>query len=244
MEIIISGYGRMGKEVAKICLKRNHNILATIDNIVDWDKLSSLDYSSAVVIDFSLPATAINNYIRCFKLGLPIVTGTTGWYDDFNFITEQCSKYKGTFFYAPNFSIGVNIFLKANKYLAQLMSGFNNYNVSINETHHIHKIDEPSGTAIAVADGIINEYKNLSNWSLNHKNNESSLAINSFREGEITGKHKVIYESDEDMITLKHKAKNRSGFALGAVLAAEFVVGKQGVFNMDELLKLNSDTIV
>jgi len=239
MEIIISGYGRMGKEVAKICLKRNHKILATIDTISDWDKLSTFDYSSAVVIDFSLPTTAAANFIRCFKLGLPIVTGTTGWYDDFNFITEECVKYKGTFFYAPNFSIGVNIFLNANKYLARLMSRFNNYNVSINETHHIHKVDEPSGTAIAVADGIISEYKSLDNWILNEKGTDSNLPIFSFRERETTGKHTVTYKSNEDRITLNHEAKSRSGFALGAVLAAEFVVGKQGVFNMDELLKLN-----
>jgi len=236
MDIIISGYGRMGKEVEKVCLKRNHNIIAKIDHIDDWIKLSDIELKNAVVIDFSMPDVAINNYLRCFKLDLPIVTGTTGWYDEFNHIHEQCIEQNGTLFYAPNFSIGVNIFLRANTYLAKLMAGLNNYKVHINETHHIHKLDAPSGTAIATADGIINEYKTLDSWILNKDNNENSLPIYSYREGEVTGKHEVVYESDVDNITLKHKAKNRSGFALGAVLAAEFIVGKKGFFNMDDLI--------
>lgn len=227
----------MGKEVEKICLKRNHDIIAIVDTGNDWKNLSTINYSNAVVIDFSIPEQAITNYQRCFELGLPIVTGTTGWYDSFDAITQQCIKHNGTFFYAPNFSIGVNIFLKANEQLARLMSGISNYDVHINETHHIHKLDAPSGTAIAVADGIINEYSGINNWSLNKKEKSNSLPIFSFREGEVTGKHEVVYESDVDSLTLTHSAKNRSGFALGAVLAAEFVLGKHGVFNMDELLK-------
>ncbi|MFK5856694.1 MAG: 4-hydroxy-tetrahydrodipicolinate reductase [Bacteroidota bacterium] len=236
MDIIISGYGRMGKEVGKICLNRNHNIIATIDKTNDWRLLASINYSKAVVIDFSLPNEATNNFIRCFELGLPIVTGTTGWYDNFDFMVEQCNKHKGSFFYAPNFSIGVNLFFKANSYLAKLMYGFNNYSVQINETHHIHKIDEPSGTAIAIAEGIIDKYKNLDSWSLNKQISNTSLPIFSFREGEVTGSHEVVYESNEDLLSLTHEAKNRSGFAHGAVLAAEFIVGKKGVFNMNDLL--------
>lgn len=238
MEIIISGYGRMGMEVEKVCIKRNHKIIAKIDNVNDWHKLQGIDQSSAVVIDFSMPDEAINNYLRCFKSGLAIVTGTTGWYDKFNQVTEQCTKLNGTFFYAPNFSIGVNVFFKANAYLAKLMSGMNNYKAHINETHHIHKIDAPSGTAITTAQGIINEYKALDSWSLNTRDNDNSLPIYSIRVGEVTGKHEVVHESDEDMLILKHEAKNRSGFALGAVLAAEFVAGKKGVFNMDDLLRI------
>ncbi|MBC8320789.1 MAG: 4-hydroxy-tetrahydrodipicolinate reductase [Bacteroidetes bacterium] len=237
MDIIISGYGRMGKEVEKVCLKRNHTIIAKIDNENDWQQLLDIDYSSTVVIDFSLPDEAINNFTRCFELGLPIVTGTTGWYDKFDHIVKLCTHYDGTFFYAPNFSIGVNIFFKANTLLAQLMAGVNNYQVHINETHHIHKIDAPSGTAIASAEGIIRENTNLLTWSLNNQDNDKSLPIYSFREGEVTGKHEVVYDSDEDKLTLKHEAKNRSGFALGSVLAAEFILGKKGVFNMEELMK-------
>lgn len=237
MKIIISGYGRMGKEVEKICHDRNHKIIAIIDSIDNWKQLENINYSNAVIIDFSLPEQAINNFIRSFKLGIPIVTGTTGWYDKFDFIKEQCAVYNGTIFYAPNFSIGVNIFFKINTYLSKIMNGFNNYKATINESHHIHKLDAPSGTAIALADGIISKNDSYNNWSLNNKDNDDSLPIFSVREGEITGKHEVIYESDADRLSIKHEAKNRSGFALGAVLSAEFVAGKHGVFNMDDFLK-------
>ena len=237
MEIIISGYGRMGKEVEKICIARNHKIIARIDNESDWQQLSEINRLSDVVIDFSMPDVAVNNYLRCFELGLPIVTGTTGWYDQLEFINEQCANQNGTFFYAPNFSIGVNILFKTNSYLAKLMSGMNDYKVKINETHHIHKLDAPSGTAISTAEGIIKEHKTLSEWALGNDNSNNILPIYSTREGEITGIHEVIYESGIDKIILKHEAKNRDGFALGAVLAAEYICGKKGVFNMDDLIK-------
>ncbi len=237
MNIIISGYGRMGKEVEKICLSRNHKIIAKIDTTNDWNQLSSIDYTKSVVIDFSIPSVAINNYLVCFKLGIPVVTGTTGWYDKFDYVIQQCTKQNCTFFYARNFSIGVNIFLKASTYLARLMAGFNNYNVHINETHHTHKVDSPSGTAIAIADNIINLIPTLDGWSLNNDKDKSSLPIYAYRKGEVTGKHQIVYESHEDKIILQHEAKNRSGFALGAVLAAEFIIGKHGVFTMDDLLK-------
>jgi len=237
MEIIISGYGRMGKEVEKICLNRKHNIVAILDTVEDWKKLDTINNSAAIIIDFSLPEEAINNYLRCFRLGLPIVTGTTGWYDKFDFITKQCAINNGTLFYAPNFSIGVNLFFKVNEYLAKLMAGFNNYKAHINETHHIHKLDAPSGTAIAAADGILKKHKYYNSWSLNKKNKPDSLPIFSFREGGVTGNHEVVYESNEDILSIVHQAKNRSGFALGAVLAAEFVVDKRGIFNMNDFLK-------
>lgn len=237
MDIIISGYGRMGKEVEKICEKRNHKIIARIDQTIDWEQISPVDHSSAVVIDFSMPDVAITNFQLCFKLGLPIVTGTTGWYDKLDEVKEHCHDNNGTFFYAPNFSIGVNIFFKANTYLAKLMSSMDNYKVHINETHHIHKVDAPSGTAIAAAKGIINEHKHLTTWSLDKIEAENKLPVFSTREGEVTGEHEVVYESDEDKIILKHEANNRNGFALGSVLAAEYVFGKTGVYNMDDLMK-------
>ncbi len=236
MNIILSGYGRMGKEVEQVCLNRNHRIVAVVDNENDWNRLFSTNYSPAVVIDFSMPNQAISIFKQCFERELPIVTGTTGWYDKFEFIKELCHKKNGSFFYAPNFSIGVNIFFRANSFLAKLMSGVNNYKVHINETHHIHKIDAPSGTAIATANDIINNNKKLIAWSLNDDPNESSLPIYATREGEVTGKHEVIYESNVDKITLGHEAKNRSGFALGAVMAAEFLDGKKGFYSMTELL--------
>ena len=237
MDIIISGYGRMGKEVEKICLHRNHKIIAKIDNEKDWHALSNSELKNTVVIDFSTPEVALANFTNCFKLGIPVVTGTTGWYNNFEKVVNECNTLSGSFFYATNFSIGVNFFFIVNTYLAELMSKFTNYNVSINETHHIHKLDAPSGTAITIAEGITNEYNNLNSWTLDKNYSANQLPITSIRKGEITGIHVVNYESNEDIISISHEAKNRSGFALGAVLAAEFMVGKIGVYNMDELLK-------
>ncbi len=225
----------MGKEVEKVCLKRNHKVIAIIDNENEWNKLVGIDYSKTVVIDFSLPSEAINIFNVCFKLGLPIVTGTTGWYDEMEKVEKLCSENNGTFLYAPNFSIGVNLFFRTNQYLAKLMSGVDNYNVHINETHHIHKIDAPSGTAIATAEGIISNNPKLLHWKLNDES-DKSIPIYSIREGEITGKHDVIYQSAVDSITLIHEAKNRGGFALGAVLAAEFIQNRKGFFTMNDLL--------
>jgi len=236
MNIIISGYGRMGKEVEKICLNKNYDIIAKIDAANDWKKLQNIDCTNAVIVDFSIPDIAIDNFLASFKLGIPIVTGTTGWYSQFDNIVEQCKKQNGSFFYAPNFSIGVNLFFKANKQLANLMSKFSNYTVIINETHHIHKVDAPSGTAIAVADGIISQNDKINSWMLDNNANCNTVPIYASRKGEVTGLHEVVYESGEDLILLKHEAKNRQGFAIGAVMAAEFIVGKKGVYSMDDLL--------
>jgi 4-hydroxy-tetrahydrodipicolinate reductase len=236
MNIIISGYGRMGREIEKICQQRNHKIIAVIDNEQDWNKLDHINYSDAVVIDFSLPNTALSNFARCFKLSLKVVTGTTGWYPEVEDVKKMCKQFKGTFFYASNFSIGVNLFFKANDYLSKIMAGINNYNVHINETHHIHKIDAPSGTAISTAEGIIKNNNALNSWELNKDEEHDKIPIFAFRQGEVTGKHEVIYESNVDKITLSHEAKNRSGFAQGAVIAAEFINNKIGFFTMDDLM--------
>ena len=235
MDIIISGYGRMGKEVEKICKQRNHNIIAIIDNRDQWNTLS-LTNTTAVIIDFSLPNSAIENISRAFELNIPIVTGTTGWYDKLESISELCSTNNGTLFYAPNFSIGVNIFSQVNKYLAKIMNGLYEYQVKIIETHHKHKIDSPSGTAISTANGILGMSNSLNSWSLN-KEEPNSITIYSSREGEVTGKHEVVYESPVDIISLLHDAKNRSGFAIGAVMAAEFIKEKKGIFNMEDIMR-------
>jgi len=234
MDIIISGYGRMGKEVEKVCLKKNHNIIARLDNENDWTNLPK-DINSAVIIDFSLPDIVTSNITKAFTLKIPIVTGTTGWHDQLERITEECKKEYGTLFYAPNFSIGVNVFLRTNAYLSRIMSKVDGYSVKIDETHHIHKLDAPSGTAIATADVVIENNDKILGWSLD-KVEEDTIPIYATREGEVTGNHAVTYESDVDKLILSHKAKNRSGFALGAVLAAEFVSNKKGVFTMDDLL--------
>ncbi len=236
MNIIISGYGRMGKEIEKVCLSRNHTVVAIIDNEHDWQNPDLLSYDNAIVIDFSLPDIALSNFRKCFEKGLKIVTGTTGWHDKLIEVTEMCDKSNGSFFYAPNFSIGVNLFFRTNDYLSKIMSGFGDYKVHINETHHIHKVDAPSGTAIATADQIINNNEKIDSWELNTDNKPDNVSIYAFRQGEVTGKHEVIYESEVDSITLIHEAKNRSGFALGAIIAAEFLSDKTGVFNMNDLL--------
>lgn len=237
MNIIISGYGRMGKEVEKIALQRKHRIIARFDTEEEWEQLDTLKQDIDVVVDFSFPETAVKNIKYCFRSGIPVVTGTTGWYDELDEIKKQCNNFEGTLFYAPNFSIGINLFFRANKQLAKLMKGVEGYQVSMKETHHIHKLDAPSGTAIKAAEDIIEANDELTSWVNRPSFGDGALPILSHREGEIPGTHEVIYESDADLISLKHEAKNRSGFALGAVLAAEFSVDKKGVFTMDELLQ-------
>lgn len=223
----------MGKEVEKICLDRGHNIVAKFDNPEDWNSISDLK-DTDVIIDFSLPDAAKANIIKAMESGIAMVTGTTGWYDELEDIEQICNENNGTLFYAPNFSLGVNIFFRANSYLAKLMSITDGYEVALNETHHIHKLDAPSGTAIETANGIIRNNSNYKGWSLENTDVDI-IPIHSIREGEITGTHEVVYNSSIDTISLKHEAHNRKGFALGAVIAAEFVAGKRGVLTMNDL---------
>lgn len=224
----------MGKEVEKICKNRGYNISYIIDNLDQWNEIDAIE-DSTVVIDFSLPEVAVENILRCFKLGIPIVTGTTGWHDQLQEISKQCKALNGTLFFAPNFSIGVNIFFRVNEYLAKIMNGMDGYNIRIDETHHIHKLDAPSGTAIATANGIIKNIDRIKSWSLDQEQ-KKAVPIYAYREGEVTGTHDVVYSSDIDNISIRHEAKNRSGFALGAVMAAEFINNKKGVYSMNNLL--------
>ncbi|MCF6170746.1 MAG: 4-hydroxy-tetrahydrodipicolinate reductase [Bacteroidales bacterium] len=239
MKIVISGYGRMGKEVEAIALKRAHQIVAKIDRTEEWEQFEGVWQQADVVIDFSQPEVVVENMKRCFRSGVPIVSGTTGWDAAFDEVKRFCAEQSGTLFYAPNFSIGVNIFFKVNRQLAKLMAGVEGYSVQIDETHHIHKLDAPSGTAIQLAEGIIGQIPDIQRWVNKASDSPSELSILSKREGEVTGTHEVVYDSEVDTITLKHEAKNRSGFALGAVLAAEFVKGKKGVFTMGNLLGIS-----
>jgi len=216
MKIIISGYGRMGKSVEEVCLQRGHEIAAILDTPVDWEK-KTLPLQDAVVIDFSMPEVAADNILRCFRLGLPVVCGTTGWYNRLEQVTKACAKSNGALFYAPNFSLGVNILFHVNRLLAGIMASAEGYRATISETHHIHKLDAPSGTALRLAEDILNKNPKLKRWE--NKANE------------------VVYDSPEDSLVLKHEAKNRTGFAVGAVLAAEFIQNKKGVFTMDDYLK-------
>ncbi len=237
MKIIISGHGRMGKTVEAICRQRGHDVVAIVDNPAGWQALPERLLPGTVVIDFSIPEEAVNNILYSFGHGLPVVTGTTGWYDELASVGKACADASGTLFYAPNFSLGVNILFHVNRMLAKIMASAEGYRTSISETHHIHKLDAPSGTALHLAEDIMKENPKLKRWENRDSNAKDVLPVISYREGEVPGTHEVVYDSDVDRLTLKHEAKNRKGFALGAVLAAEFVQGKKGVFAMDDFLK-------
>ncbi|MDR2680448.1 MAG: 4-hydroxy-tetrahydrodipicolinate reductase [Tannerella sp.] len=243
MKTALIGYGKMGRIIEQIALKRGHVIVSKID-IDNTDDFDSADFKSAdVAIEFTTPATAFDNYRKCFAAGIPVVSGTTGWTARLGEIKKLCEEEGQTFFYASNFSIGVNIFFAVNRYLAKLMNGFPSYDVTMTEVHHIHKLDAPSGTGITLAEDIINELSRKEHWRLaNGKEEQPSgtenLVIHAIREGETPGIHEVRYESEADSITIKHDAKSRAGFALGAVLAAEFTAGKKGFLTMNDLLEM------
>lgn len=238
MNIAIFGYGRMGKEIEKLALERSHNVILRIDenNIksINKDNFKEVD----VVVEFSTPENAFNNINLCLDNNVPVVSGTTGWLKDIDKIIERCNSENKTFFYASNYSLGVNILFKLNNYLAQIMDNFPAYSVKIEETHHTQKIDAPSGTAITLAEGIIANNERVNNWDKEETDSKDSIPIKSIREGSVPGNHKIIYESSFDKIMVEHDAKSRKGFALGAVLAAEFIIGKKGYFTMNDLLNI------
>lgn len=238
MNIALIGYGRMGKEIEKIALERGHRIVLKIDknNIEDF-KSNDFANNTDVAIEFSQPESAVNNYKECFKHSIPVVSGTTGWLSDFEEIKVLCENDNQTFFYASNFSLGVNIFFEINKKLAALINGVDGYEVDIEEIHHTKKLDEPSGTAITLANQLVSELSTKEFWQLNGTESKA-VNIKAKRIADVPGTHIVKYESDIDQITIEHKAKNRKGFALGAVLAAEFLQGKKGIYTMQDLLKL------
>lgn len=225
----------MGKEIEKIALGRKHEIILKVDennhSSITKEQLATGD----VAIEFSTPHTVEENIYKCFNANLPVVVGTTGWYDNFEKITADCKKGNHSLFHATNFSVGVNLFFKVNKYLAELMNNYPDYNVSMEEIHHIHKLDKPSGTAITLANQIIEKIDRKKNWSIDKKAPET-LFIRDFREGEVPGTHIINYSSNVDDIEIMHKAHNRKGFALGAVMAAEFLHNKKGIYTMSDLI--------
>lgn len=227
----------MGKEIEQIAIGRGHEIVSIIDVNNPEDFYSDAFKSAAVAIEFTAPSVALGNYRKCFELGMPVVAGTTGWLENMPEIKAACTEGK-TFFYASNFSVGVNIFFALNKHLARIMNQFTDYDVRMKEIHHIHKLDAPSGTAITLAEGVLDNIDRKSGWALSEDaNNHQQLAIEALREGEVPGYHSIIYESEVDSITITHDAKSRRGFALGAVVAAEFTAGKKGFLTMEDLLK-------
>ena len=243
MKIILLGYGKMGHEVEKIALQRGHEILARIDNENDWNSFKSsasqhlsISASQIVAVEFSTPATAFENIKRCFDMNIPVVCGTTAWYDHFDEVKDRCERENQALFYAPNFSIGMNIMFMLNQQLAKITEKYG-YKLSLTETHHIHKLDKPSGTAVKLANDIVENNKNYNSWECdNDQCADGVLPIEAIREGEYFGIHEVKAESSCDIISLRHEAFSREGFATGAVIAAEFIIGKKGLFTMNDLL--------
>lgn len=237
MKIALIGYGKMGKTIEQIALGRGHQIVSIVD-INSPEEFKSDNFKSAdVAIEFTTPATAFDNYMKSFAAGVPVVSGTTGWLDRIAEIKDKCANEGKTFFYASNFSIGVNVFFALNKYLAKIMNNFLDYDIRMTETHHIHKLDAPSGTAITLAEGIIENVERKDHWTLETAEKPADLPIHAIREGEVPGIHEITYESDVDYISIKHEAKSRVGLALGAVVAAEFTAGKKGFLGMDDIFK-------
>lgn len=232
MRIALFGYGKMGKMIEQLALERDHLITAKID--IDT---GSVDFSEFdVAIDFSTPQAAFENIKSCFVHGIPVISGTTGWLEKYDEAIALCNEYRGGFVYASNFSLGVNVFFELNSYLAKMMSKLDSYQVSMQEIHHTQKLDAPSGTAITLAEGIIASTK-YDGWQL-EKEASDKIMINSVREGTVPGTHSVSYNSTVDDISIQHTAHNREGFALGAVIAAEWILGKSGVYSMRDVLNL------
>ncbi len=236
MNVAIIGYGKMGKEIEHMLESRSHKVLAFIDCEDDWSRQKDLVCQCHIAIEFSIPAMVVRNILKCFEMGLPVVVGTTGWYDRLPEIKEICIKQNKSIFTASNFSIGVNLFFELNRYLAKLMSNYREYEVEMTEIHHAQKLDAPSGTALTLANDIIHALEKKQIWASQSAKSEEELLITSVREGSIPGTHIVTYFSDIESIEIKHEAKSRKGFALGAVLAAEFLIGKTGYYEMKDLL--------
>ncbi len=236
MKIVLFGYGKMGKEVEKIALERGHELILRIEKNEEYD-ISEAD----VAIDFSVPSAAFNNITSCFKKNIPVISGTTGWLEDYEKAVTICKKNNGSFIYASNFSIGVNLFFELNDKLSRIMNSNNNYSPSIEEIHHTKKLDAPSGTAITIAEQTIKN-SSTKEWCL-HTNrakvDKEIIPISSKRIKDVPGTHIVAYESEIDSIEIKHTAHNRKGFAHGAIIAAEWLINKNGVYTMKDVLNLD-----
>jgi 4-hydroxy-tetrahydrodipicolinate reductase len=234
MKIILLGYGKMGKIIEHIAVERGHQISARIDvdNQHEFDSIKG-----DVAIEFSHPDAAYNNVRKALLKGIPVVCGTTGWLERKNDIDELCRRENGAFFYASNYSLGVNIFFKLNEYLARIMNSFSAYGVEMDEIHHTQKKDTPSGTAITLAEGVMKHLTRKTKWVNEESENDEDLCIKSFRIADVPGTHVVKYSSPVDDLEIKHIAHSREGFATGAVLVAEWIKDKKGVLSMDDFLK-------
>lgn len=236
MKIAIVGYGKMGKEIEQMAISRGHEIVFTTSAGLTSE---SIEIRNAdVAIEFSRPDAAVSNILYCLEFGVPVVVGTTGWYNRLDEVKNEAHSKNGAILYATNFSIGVNVLFHLNRIAAHIMDKLEEYTPSMTEIHHVHKLDKPSGTAITLAEGIIDEISRLNSWAIdNEKEDADVLNIDVERTDEVPGTHAIRYESDIDSIEMTHIAKNRKGFALGAVKAAEWLNGKTGVYTMKDFLK-------
>lgn len=232
MKIALLGYGRMGQAIEQIAIIRGHDIVIKTSSNTGYN-IKEAD----VAIDFSIPDAAFNNISNCLNNDVPVISGTTGWLDKYNDAVSLCEKNKGAFIYASNFSLGVNIFFELNEILAKMMTKLDDYKVDIEEIHHTKKLDAPSGTAITLAEGVIKNHSQYSNWKLD-ESKENILPITAKRIPDVPGTHIITYKSDIDTIKIEHEAHSRQGFALGAVIAAEWIIGKTGIFTMKDVLSL------
>ena len=233
MKIALLGYGKMGKAIEKIAEERGHTVVLKISDDIENYNIKTAN----VAIDFSIPEAAVKNISSCIKKGVPIISGTTGWLKDYDNMINLAKEKNGAFIYASNFSLGVNIFFELNKQLAQMMSNLKQYKVDLEEIHHTQKLDAPSGTAITLAESIIKQ-TNYNDWILDNTKDSNTIMIKSKRIKDVPGTHFVNYNSEVDTISISHTAHNREGFALGAVIAAEWIIGKTGVFTMNDVLNI------
>lgn len=233
MKVALLGYGKMGKIIERILLERGHEVVLKKTSTTTFEGLKNAD----VAIDFSVPSVAVTNISECLINGIPVISGTTGWLEEYPKMVLLCKEKNGAFLYGSNFSLGVNLFFQLNENLAKMMSKFNQYKVELEEIHHTQKLDAPSGTAISLAKGII-ENSDYTSWTLDKNREENQLYIDAKRIENVPGTHSVFYTSDVDTIEIKHTAHNRVGFALGAVIAAEWIIGKKGIFTMKDVLQL------
>ncbi|WBM74375.1 4-hydroxy-tetrahydrodipicolinate reductase [Saprospira grandis] len=240
MKILLIGYGKMGQTLDKMAQAAGHEVVGKINQASDWD---NFELEAEVAIEFSQPDAALNNYLACFERGIPVVSGTTAWLADWDKMAAACEEKKGAFFYASNFSIGVNLFFALNERLAELMAGQPQYQLEMEEIHHLEKKDAPSGTAISLAQGVLAHNQRFEDWylaefpNLEGSQKENHFPIFALREAGVPGTHSLKYASSEDEIIITHRAKGRIGFAAGALKAAEWLAGKKGVFGMKDLLK-------
>ena len=232
MKIALLGYGKMGKTIERLAVERGHEIVLKVDNDIDNADLSRAD----VAIDFSVPDAAFKNITACFEKQVPVVSGTTGWLKRYDEAVEICKKQEAAFIYASNYSLGVNLFFELNRNLAKLMQRFSEYNVAIEEIHHTQKLDAPSGTAITLAEQII-ENSDKTGWQLDNAR-ENEIPVTAKRIENVPGAHTISYNSEVDTIKIEHVAHSRDGFALGAIIAAEWLQHKKGVFSMKDVLGL------